>query len=598
MGQIAFLDIPDNVRRDIYLYAGVLRRSHITLRPRLSVDAVHFHGYQPDFRTTFSLLQASKAIHDEVKALVFSENLIIAPYDNIDDALDILSSLPTSICAKLTKLCVHLHVEVPINPPRSLRRKPRVPLRYPLFYTLERDFFEYTQIRTSHVVSKGLPKPSRPRMALWQAVARRLLSHSAPGGLEINLVCHSADQTTVSALLRPLNEYPGVLKDFHLDLGRHGDTSRSPLSSPVLAKAKLPVKYRGLLQPAKPFRFLDLPLEIQEQVLLNTDLITPYKEIYWNRRVGYQSRFNPWDREGDCHLPLEPDACGFRICTIANCHDADCLPCCTHRCGRIPSCSLCWRPPTSLMLVCRAMYDEAVRVLWRYNRVIIHPWQWASRPGPVEPEMYKDSANVLWRDHTAYPQPDFKPPGFDYEFEYDRGRNGTIDSVVSFIHARPHILRRLRNLELVFGRSYMPSHPYASLDEWPGAIGRLGKHANVQELTIRVHFSVLLTCNHRMEEDAIRPISNADLTAELRSEAHILKPFRALGRMKRFSVCADLDPLSEVPGRNWLSEETQYKIWEEDVKRAEIMLGRIVMGEEYQSDGPGEYEPSRWITYM
>jgi len=490
MKQNTFLDIPESARRRIYLYTGICRHRHVVLRPFQSVDSAHFHGYDPDFKTTFSLLQICKAVYDEVKTLIFSENRIIAPYDNIDNALALLWNLPPHICSKLTKLCIHLHVEAPW-PARSLEKHVQTLWGHRRDWADGHKTTKYRQVETPNIMRQGPSKSSsESRIVLWQAVAERLLSHSPPGTLTIDLVCHTADFQTISAILQPFDEYPGVLRDFNVNLGRHDGvevTSRSFFPSDALKNVKLPVTYLGSPSPMQQFRYLDLPTEIQEQILANTDLVTPNREVYWHEIVGYDRRYKCWANESKlAFLSLVEDDCDFRVCTLSNCRDVDCLPCCTHRWRRHTSCLKCWRPPGSLMLVNRALYEEAIRVLWRYNRVIIYPWKPEVSHIAVNPEMYDDSITMLWRDHGVYINYYTLPPPAN---PLKRHREVGLQTAAFMTgHRRPHVLHHMRNFELVFGLTDFKA-PEARKEQWRNAPAQFAKYANVKELTISVYLS-------------------------------------------------------------------------------------------------------------
>ncbi|KAI8623340.1 hypothetical protein F5Y19DRAFT_458934 [Xylariaceae sp. FL1651] len=211
----------------------------------------------------------------------------------------------------------------------------------------------------------------RPSVAqFWQAVVKRLLSRSPPGTLSLHLVCHTTDVTFISLILQPFADYPGILKDFDLDLGPGNDiNSKSQAPVPGL---KLPVLFKHPTVTAKPFRYSHLPAEIQEQILVHTDLVTPCKEIYWNIKRGYCLDYKIWNGEEQyCNRSLH-FGCPLRSCPLSNCSSQCRLPGSTHRPRYAPGLQ-CWQSPQLLMLVNRAMYADAIRILWKYNRIIIYP---------------------------------------------------------------------------------------------------------------------------------------------------------------------------------------------------------------------------------
>ncbi|KAI3320443.1 hypothetical protein HD806DRAFT_232787 [Xylariaceae sp. AK1471] len=541
-----FFDLSESIRRCIYLYAGVCLHHHIVLKAKEVINRQH---------SCLALLQTCKAIHDEVKAIAFSENQIIAPHDDINNALNLLWRLPPQICSKLTRLCVHLDVGA------SARQHQDVQRQRPLPDSSDR-------MPTSHPIWPG-PLLDLGKFSLWQAVAKRLLSHSPPGTLNLHLVCHSTDMKLISFVLQPFADYPGVLKDFDLDLGHRKDIDT--VSQALMTDSRLPVMFKGPRDSAKPFRYFNLPAEIQEQVLVNTDLVTPFREVYWNADCGYHINYDYWDYEVRYCKPYPHAGCPFRFCSPSKCWVDNHVFHCTHRTG-YASCLRCWQSPRSLMAVSRAMYADANRVLWKYNRIIIYPWMFIQE---------------FW---------DIFPPV-----------NVTTVNATKFMTRNqwPHILRHLRTIELVFQNVKSvdwESSPGAVVDGWRSAVSHLREYANVEKLTIIVYMTRSLTL--RPTWDTVHdprifdewPESDTQLATMVEEHSRYLQPLQSLHHMKRFFVHLERHTVARDLMRHVKDEEKQ-KSFLLYLRKAEIELEKRVMGKHYDSGslGKDELQPSQWL---
>ncbi|KAI0503102.1 hypothetical protein F5B22DRAFT_574269 [Xylaria bambusicola] len=546
------LDLPKHVRRRIYLHCGLVTRQKILLAPSAALSNPHGRCIPTDF----NLFCTCKAIRDETRAIFFAENHFTIPYRHIDEGLKFIQRLPPKIISKLAWLCVHLHTVPTGN-------------SWP-------DFLDdyYPSIFTA-----WHPTPlSQYRIRRWRAVAGHLMSHSPPGILNLHIVCHSLDEAVITAVLEPLTKRSGVLKDF--DFHPSNTVNMDNIPPAFTRKFKLPVIFKDQRQNCtKPFRYLDLPTEIQESILANTDLVTPSREVYWDLDGKY--RYHAGGADGICcssdlHKDYEP-----QFCMSLQCRETSRGPSHRHR-SRYGCCPQCWRPPQSLMVVSRAIREHAFRVLWRYNRVIIYPWTGYRPTGSSEP----------------VPQQQMQLCKF------------ITTSQASFL------LRNLRSLELCLPNVAFDDPFNCSVDSdelsvsspltnhW---ITELRDYADVERLTITVNMMA-----HDSISRATRTLdptptfykcgakSKSVLLFSLATHMRCLQPLQLLRHMKRFFV--RLEPVyvaQEVSQSHTYLPHYSSKLETIllNLRNAEVLLEKSVMGEDYDSGllGKSEEKPSTWL---
>lgn len=121
--------------------------------------------------------------------------------------------------------------------------------------------------------------------------------------------------------------------------------------------------------PQGSFRFLDLPRELQYEILEYTDLVTPCREITWNPKKRFYLHYRFEDREFTNCPPEDHYTCHFR-----NCYQLLNNGCFCYRYHAVPStiCN-CWCPPTPLFLVSKSLQHLARTILFSKNRFIVMP---------------------------------------------------------------------------------------------------------------------------------------------------------------------------------------------------------------------------------
>ncbi|KAH6629953.1 hypothetical protein B0J18DRAFT_419768 [Chaetomium sp. MPI-SDFR-AT-0129] len=241
----------------------------------------------------------------------------------------------------------------------------------------------------------------------WSATAAYLASQLAtnPGRLELALVCdvQAGDVDTAKrVVLSALELLLPLLKDCHVRLCHQPDPVLQRLVLESVSRVGRQ-RQQQTLDNSTSHRYqskrslLTLPPEIRLRILEYTDLVAPYCELYWSRntrrltfhRAQYLSDYH-W--HGSCPPALH-HGCRFLQCSEQGRSEqtAGCFCRIRHAAASSSSSSFpsylcrCWGgPPTALFLVCRTLSDEALRVWYGCNRIIVfdgvdasspyHPW--------------------------------------------------------------------------------------------------------------------------------------------------------------------------------------------------------------------------------
>ncbi|KAF3014010.1 hypothetical protein E8E14_009807 [Neopestalotiopsis sp. 37M] len=256
----SFLDLPKEVRHSIYAEAGLVSGITIRLAP---IGAAEWDIQLPaeSLLFTFNILQTCKTVHDEVKGLICARNTLVVIYEHIEYGLDSLRRLSPQQCSVLTNVSVQIYFEV-IDHENGESR-----------------YSEYDEYRPD----QPLPPPSSALISSWQMSARHILTNATPQTLNLGIVCETGLSDTTIAVLKPLNDHPGILRGCELQLGhQRQDGAICAIAWEKAARAS------GLNPDlrSRPFPLFKLPVEIRRQILEYTDLVTPHKEAYWSVSRG------------------------------------------------------------------------------------------------------------------------------------------------------------------------------------------------------------------------------------------------------------------------------------------------------------------------
>ncbi|KAK2616695.1 hypothetical protein QQS21_000307 [Conoideocrella luteorostrata] len=440
------LDLSSEIRRRIYLDAGIITGSNIELMPREPQTRVwcdetgDFHMLrEKSLDITYSLLLVCKVVSAEVKALVFATNGIIVNKDHVDSGLDLLHSLADDICSGMRDLYVHLQVWGGISP--DYIRQRRLP-----------------------------PKPLTLRtLNKWKEAITHILSRVKPNLLFLHIIFDVVNEDSqLVAVMEPVYHFPGVLKGFEVrySLRRRPRFGLNKYTLTFMDKIQGSLARNiGKRDPKEPFRFLDLPAEIKRSVLLYTDLITPNHRVQWNHDNGFHIQYAPCEcapetisssfsldvpPQSRLDLPLHQTMESVR-------YEKTGLFCSRFTSGFFSRCS-CWRPPRPLFLVCKAMYWDAIRVFYSMNRVVI----------PINGRPHGERDRNF--DNVTIPT----------LCRLDCSRFFTR-------HMWPEALQYLRTIELVLPPVSLHTHLHPSEPvylDWRAAIHHLSRFADIRSLKV------------------------------------------------------------------------------------------------------------------
>ncbi len=236
------------------------------------------------------------------------------------------------------------------------------------------------------------------------------------------------------------------------------------------------------------------------RILKYTDLVTPRREVTWSRQDrAYFVFIHEFYANG---TPDHYDSDQFFSCSLgASLADGSPTHGCFCRCRHAafsPACK-CWAPPTPLFLICRALYEDSLRVFFSSNRFIVHNFQ---------------------------PCPPWKLPVVDGPYPY------TWFAASHFLRevVPPRALAHLRFLELVFPPYLPPSWPetqHPALQDWWTTITWLRGKINRPALTLRM---VVVHVDGGAPPSYRRLIAVAEGDAMLKAYMDLLEPLVPLAR--------------------------------------------------------------------
>ncbi|KAK4236774.1 hypothetical protein C8A03DRAFT_45268 [Achaetomium macrosporum] len=214
----------------------------------------------------------------------------------------------------------------------------------------------------------------------WHSAAAYVSAHiGSDRRLELALVCdidppqkYALD--IAKCIVTPLRLLP-PLKACHIRLGETADAGLSqPAQDAVQEACRIAIPY---LKPSSTLTtFSTLPRELRLQILEYTDLITPWKEVIWNRQQrAYMLSCTPCVEL--CDFAFRPLGIHHRPgVAFGQCWPGDHMGCfCRrrHASFSIPGICQCWAPPgPDLFLICRSLYQDAQLVFFSANRFVVH----------------------------------------------------------------------------------------------------------------------------------------------------------------------------------------------------------------------------------
>ncbi|KAK8006910.1 aflO/ omtB/ dmtA/ O-methyltransferase B [Apiospora arundinis] len=379
-----------------------------------------------------------------------------------------------------------------------------------------------------------------------------------------------------------------------------------------------------------PFRFMDLPPELRQAVLEETDLVTPCREVQWRPSQGFSVTLpitvlckSTYDERVVFHETGSRDTrqawrhqCAFGCQQM----QSDRIRLASPPIGGLPlRCSCSWTSPRGLMSVSRAFYREAVDTLYRCNRVIVLP----RRDGAGLFDAPAPRSGASWLEEE--------------EPRLDASRFLAANAAAGY----PAALSQLRTLEVVFPDLGLQGPPPRDqqaqrahlCQDWCAALRGLLEQQQQQQtkttkedegwlarLTVIVHMEVFAHGAPYMRVGNCKPDGYRSMFGRMRKPAHrrygtplytdtdfvrghadLLAPLRELraGGLRRLFVF--LEPNWHwSPRRGVAPYEGRYQdqvALDGVVVEMEKGLERGVMGDDYESAAEGKMEefPSQWM---
>lgn len=599
LGVPFILRLPPSVRRRIYLFLGFARWDGFPIL--FDLDG----PFSPDRQIGFyGLLLSCRAIYTEASNLLYSSNRFVIHYET-KRSLQSLRQLTASSLASLTSLKLVLN-----QTSCHHRRKGEWSGKCCGGSENAQSFCQSLHTSVHDVPLEASDSSALAVLDEWHQAAAYLSSRIRPRHLQLSLVCdfHQENVQWAKEAVATLRLLP-ELKDCNIRLCRRPNTELHQIAQDAALQAcRRPPLECPSPPPASSSRLLGLPREIRLRILEYTDLVTPRKEVMWDRLDrGFQypdTMCAAGDRTGiPCPLARH-HGCQFFLC-----HDQlymkgdvavyeNSLGCfCRLRHAAFSSTCRCWAPPTPLFLTCRTLCEDARFVFFSLNRFVVsdslashNPWHafdvWDQIKRPENGNYWESQE---WRDAqppSAYPADRFAASQF-------------LREVVP-----ADCLGYLRFLEIVFppyNHACWPKDGHPALLDWAETIRWIKGKINAPALTIRLVMAGSLSWSPEHPDQRVE-LTEGQGGEVLAGYERIVKPLALLtgqDGIARFYA----DFAWPWKWTTWADEKrwaTEYEAWWKWMKSKEDELNesaeRFVMGNRYGQlhSGASAPEDSPW----
>ena len=261
-----FFDLPVEIRRRIYCSAGVPSGQYIDMNhygrdPRPYENERYHKASLRHVPLMFAveLLTVCHTVHNEVLGILYGENYFEIT-NRLCDGLRPLEALSGAALGEIRFLLIRISMNSCID---SCCR----PVDRRCGQAFRTDCERGGDRRHVHdaLFKAGFPVDDK-LILRWQRICDQLKRSIQPERLALYVICDCVDLRTAELIVEPLRSFP-VFKDLGLRLARDYDQQMQGLArDTVLALTPRP-------DPLPPFRFLDLPREIQVQILEYATLV-------------------------------------------------------------------------------------------------------------------------------------------------------------------------------------------------------------------------------------------------------------------------------------------------------------------------------------
>lgn len=531
-----FIDLPVSIRQRIYEH--LIPRDEEVQYPTRSLARPNYPETIECDKSCRNLLLTCRLVYKELAPIVYSTKHFIDQY-RISHLQSLQRLTPTAI-QSLVKLTILLNVSScePSQPCCTARSNS--PYRYSHPGCARHD--EPLSARSPHyqeVISE------------WCRTVEHLAPYIQPSQLHLYFVCDVTDTSAAVAVVAPFMNLP-LLADCSIRLSREIDPLIQDLAHQVADQST------GRSINLAPFSFLSLPAKLRLQILQHTDLVAPYRQVDWNPRDGYYLHYRVMGCDWNCD-PDDHHGCQFRQCW-KNPEGHGCYCSRYHSASSRKHCR-CWRPPSPLFLVSKALRDDAQEVFFTQNRFIVAPVDGYGDPAKTVLERFE--ASIFLQDIIP-----------------------------------PHFIPRLRFLEFVFpplDEEYI-SPRCSALDDWDNTIDNIMTKLVHPSLKLRINFADFYTSYHAspLRKNITR---QEGITKVVTAYMRIVRP---LERLKAHGL-SQLFVHAAWPW-TWTRAGRNTRVWKKQVVKNDLSLierrlERRVMGEDYDSVrlGKGELEKSQWL---
>jgi len=537
-----FLALPPKIRLQIYYEAGLQTKQIIHLNnwrpskrrfddPRLWENGYHPNRWDPSRHAQeeraaplpTNLLAVCRSVHDEVRAVMYGENRFVIA-NKMARALRALENMSDATLRAMTFLTIRFNVSSCENWCCGGRThvcdNAVSECRNPISHDIPLD----------HSTSAG-----QVLISQWKRICVQLAKALEPGKLALYIICDCANVETARLVSESLYLLP-ALRDCGIRLAIQYNEEISTLAKAVvlsLTRTSQPV--------APPFRFLDLPEEIQLHILKETAL---YNSTVSFRQYGfgYERRCKKRGRVGENLVEkFYVDSRPLLQCFCSYAHSAFFLRCnCKDN-----------NFPSAFFSVSHEFRDAAKQVFFSKNKFVL------SIAGPNT-------------DNPVYSKPQFPLVDDDMTDETNPAGPSLNSRLARFPRSSIKFLTELRlevpwldNLEC-----FLPSH--SGWKYWLDTVDILSREANLGALTLELDLQEVVFSWEELEKNSL-----SDIITDTGYEDRMLQTYKTF-----------IQPMSVLHGLKklfiYLNWESTHQV--SDRRQGyETMLERIVMGDNYDA---------------
>jgi hypothetical protein len=315
------------------------------------------------------LLYISHKIEEEVRYVFWSEHTFTVCMSDIG-GLDVLYALPGNAVQQMTSLVIRLNVYECENGFRCKR--------------WDCELYCHPGCRSrghDNFINKARSGYFKPVLREWKKMCEFLAKRILPGKLKLAFICDTDDVETAEEIVLPMKQLP-ALKECAIRLGilPIGNTDVRSKLQQIAGKTAQQLTKRWI---DRPFRFLDLPQEIQFQILSYTELVASHDLQHVS--AGCVSGRNPvaffervgvdFDKNGEDILNAT-ECCG-------KCVDASEICLCQARHAAFSTTCTCWRMPTAIFQVSQKMRNDAESIFYSLNHFHTPEDTWSCKVLPI-----------------------------------------------------------------------------------------------------------------------------------------------------------------------------------------------------------------------